>query len=85
MGEKEGRLDYVGVEVVPRRVGLLDESDFPGTLPFLEPVLAGDGGFHGGVSLVPDEAVYVVSLGESVGEVFLCCQMRWTRLEVTPV
>ena len=67
----EGRLDYVEVEVVPRRIGLLDESDFPGTLPFLESVLAGDGGFHSGVSLVPDEAVYVVSLGESVGEVIL--------------
>ena len=47
-GDEEGGLDYVGVEVVPRRVGLLDKFDLPGAIPFLESTLAGDGGFHGG-------------------------------------
>ena len=48
---------------------MLDEVDFPGAAPFLEPALAGDGGFHGGVGLVPDEAVYAVLPGEAVHEV----------------
>ena len=59
----------MGVEVLPGWVGLLDEPEFPGSVPFFESAFTGDGGFHVGVGFVPDEGVYSVLVGEAVGEV----------------
>ena len=62
-------LEDVGVEVLPRLVGLLDEPEFPCPFPFFESAFTGDGGFHGGVGFVPDEGVYSALVGEAIDEV----------------
>ena len=55
----------------PSRIVRLDQSNLPGSIPFLERFFPADCAFHGFVSLVPHEGVYSVTLRESFYEVVL--------------
>src|SRR5690606_12737024 len=57
------------VEVVPRRVRLLDQPQLPCAVPLLEPLLAGDRVANVVVLLEVDEAVHAVPLREPFGHV----------------
>src|SRR5579871_6612325 len=58
-----------GVQVSPVRVGFLDDSDLPGTLPSLDRLLSGDRGLHGFVHFEPDEVMGVMAPGESLDDI----------------
>jgi len=54
------------VEVVPLRVLGLDKLNFPGSPPFLQPLLAGDCILSRLENFVVDEHLYAVLLGEAL-------------------
>src|SRR5581483_11280379 len=58
-------------QVDPLRVHALDQADFPESLPLLDLLFAADGGRHGLVHLVVDEAVHAVALGEPLDQTLL--------------
>ena len=51
-------------EVTPRRVFFLDQFELPRAPPFLDALLAHNGGFHGVVNLEPDKALHGIASGE---------------------
>ena len=50
---------------------MLDETDFPGTVPFLDGFLSLDGVFHGVVEFVPHQGMDCVFLGKALDDVVL--------------
>src|SRR3546814_17865903 len=56
------------VEVVPGRVGFLDQVEFPAAGPVFDVLLALDRGLDRAVHFVPDEHVDAVARRESVAE-----------------
>ncbi len=52
-------------KIVPIRIGLFDELDFPGSAPQLQLTFAGEGFFACGESFAPDELVAIVLGGEA--------------------
>src|SRR5262245_30104915 len=66
-GELVGRAaGHVEPEVAPVGIGLLDQTNLPGAMPFLDLLLANDGGLRSLVRLVPDQALHTVFLGEAL-------------------
>ena len=51
-------------QVTPIVIALLNQPDFPGAVPLLQPFLASDGAFHCFVRFEPSEELAVVTLGE---------------------
>lgn len=58
----------VSRKVPPVRVHRLDQPHLPGTLPFLDLLLADDGRFRVVSDLVPDQLVAIISIGEAALE-----------------
>ncbi len=52
-------------QIAPMRIVFLDQADFPGAPPFLNPFFAQDGIGHGVVRLKMDELFDAVSFGET--------------------
>lgn len=52
-------------EIIPIGIGLLDQPDLPGALPFLELLFAADGVFGAAMFFIPDETMDAVSPGEA--------------------
>ena len=52
-------------EIVPMRIGLLDQILFVVTRPFLDSLFRGDGGLHGFGHVKPGEAIDTVAFGEA--------------------
>ena len=59
--------DKPRVEIIPMGIALLNETNFPCTIPTLYLLLAGDGIINIGVHLEP----YPVSLGEALKQIVL--------------
>ena len=70
MVEEGGALEDLVVEVAPGGVGLFDEAEFPSAMPAFETSFAEVCAFHGGMRLIPDEAmdaVFPSKAGNDVG------------------
>ena len=64
-------IDDIRIQITPVRVREFDQLDLPCALPFLDRLLAWDGGIEGRVLLEPDEVVQAVLLGKPIDEIVL--------------
>jgi hypothetical protein len=53
-------------QIAPPWIDLLDQSQFPGAVPFFDTLLADDRVFHRRVLFKPDQHLHVVLAGEAV-------------------
>ena len=65
-------------------MALLDQADFPGSVPALDPLLPGDDVMDVGELLEPDQNVHAMLSRESRNGFFLMLSTRRARSLVTP-
>jgi hypothetical protein len=73
------------IKIVPVRIGLLDQFQFPSSIPLLDLPLAKNGIRHRRVLLETNEFVCPVFFAEAFNDIVAVLPMRWTRLLVTPI
>jgi hypothetical protein len=61
------QLQQLIVQVVPFRIGILNQANFPRAFPFLDRFLARDCGSHITTGFIPHQRVDTVTLGKSFG------------------
>ena len=60
-----------GIKIVPIRVGLLDQSNFPGAIPLLQPLLALDCIFSIEELFIVNESMHAVLVGKAQDDIVL--------------
>lgn len=75
----------VRAQVIPLRIVLFDEPQFPRPIPFLDGFLAPDCFEHIIYAFIVDENVKMIALGETIANFVLCSRVRRERSLAKPV